>query len=189
MRAMTTADRAAPSPAYSIEAAMPYLLNRIVNRLNRLLVEQLKAQGMTFRDWRVLAFLAATERRTIVELAEYSVIPHSTLSRLLDRMERNGLVKRSSAPHDLRAVALTLTAAGRRRYERILPMALALNAELMQGFTAEERRMLAALLGRMRDNLGLDGAPVAAPASPSGSAARSRSRGRATAAPGAPRRR
>ncbi len=179
---------AAASPAYSIEAAMPYLLNRIVNRLNRLLVEQLKAHGMTFRDWRVLAFLAATERRTIVELAEYSVIPHSTLSRLLDRMERNGLVKRAGAPHDLRAVVLSLTPTGRKRYERVLPLALALNAELMQGFTAEERRMLAALLGRMRDNLGLDGAPAPA-ASPSGSAARSRSPGTATAARGARRRR
>jgi DNA-binding MarR family transcriptional regulator len=176
--------RTAAPPAYSIEAAMPYLLNRIVNRLNRRLVEQLKAQGMTFRDWRVLAFLAATERRTIVELAEYSVIPHSTLSRLLDRMERNGLVTRSSAPHDLRAVALSLTAAGRRRYARILPLALELNGELMRGFSAAERRTLAALLGRMRDNLGLDGAPAA---SPSGSAARSRSRERATAARGARR--
>jgi DNA-binding MarR family transcriptional regulator len=185
-----TPPRAAAAPAYTIEAATPYLLNRIANRLNRLLVDELKSQGMTFRDWRVLAFLAATDRRTIVELAEYSVIPHSTLSRLLDRMARNGLVKRTSAAHDLRAVALSLTAAGRKRYERILPLALALNAELMRGFTPDERRTLAALLGRMRDNLGLDGAPApaASGASPSGSAARSRSPGRAKGAGGARRR-
>jgi DNA-binding MarR family transcriptional regulator len=180
---MNAARTAADPGAYSIEAAVPYLINRIASRLNRLLVAELKTQGLTFRDWRVLAFLAATERRTIVELADYSVIPHSTLSRLLDRMERGGLVRRSSAAHDLRAVELSLTAAGRRRYERVLPLALALNAELMRGFGAAERRALGAMLARMRDNLGLDGAPPAATAS--GSAARSRSPGRSRAAAGA----
>jgi DNA-binding MarR family transcriptional regulator len=187
--------RAAAGPAYSIEAAVPYLLNRIVNRLNRRLVEELKTLGLTFRDWRVLAFLAATERRTIVELAAYSVIPHSTLSRLLDRMARDGLVRRDGAEHDLRAVALTVTPAGRKLYERVLPLALGLNAELLAGFSAEERRILNGFLGRLRDNLGLDYTPAARPraagaaagsaASSSDSATRSRSPGKSTAGTGA----
>jgi DNA-binding MarR family transcriptional regulator len=141
---------------YRIDAAVPYLMNRIANRLNRRLEALLRTQGLTFRHWRVLAFLAATERRTIVDLAEYTVIPHSTLSRFVARMERAGLVRRADATHDLRAVELALTPSGRKLYQRILPLTLGLNEELLVGFDAAERRQLVALLARMRDNLGLD---------------------------------
>ncbi len=144
---------------YRIEVAAPYLMNRIANRLNRRLVDELRTVGLTFRHWRVLAFLAANRRRTIAALAEYSVTPHSTLSRFLDRMARAGLVQRTAALDDQRAVELALTAKGRRLYERILPLALDINRELLRGFSDRERQTLAALLARMRDNLGLDARP------------------------------
>lgn len=153
--------RPLPDARYSIEVAAPYLMSRIVNRLNQRLVAALKTLGLTFRHWRVLAFLAAAERRTIAELAQYTVTPHSTLSRFLDRMERAGLVRRAESAHDLRAIELRLTPRGRALYERILPLALEINAQLLAGFSAAERAQLERLLARMRDNLGLDSTPGA----------------------------
>jgi DNA-binding MarR family transcriptional regulator len=145
---------------YRIEVAAPYLMNRIVNRLNRRLADDLGAVGLTFRHWRVLAFLATNRQRTIADLAEYTVTPHSTLSRFLDRMAGAGLVQRSGAADDQRAVLLSLAPKGRRLYEGILPLALDINRLLLRGFSDRDRQALGRLLARMRDNVGLDARPT-----------------------------
>lgn len=145
---------------YRIEIAAPYLMNRIVNRLNRRLADDLGAVGLTFRHWRVLAFLATNRQRTIADLAEYTVTPHSTLSRFLDRMAGAGLVRRTSAADDHRAVLLSLAPKGRRLYERILPLALDINRALLRGLSDRDRQALGSLLAHMRDNLGLDARPT-----------------------------
>ena len=85
---------------FTIDRSIAYLISRINGRLNRRLHDRLSAMGMTFQHWRVLASLSARDRPTIAEIAEYSVIPHSTLSRLLTRMEREGLVRRAGASEE-----------------------------------------------------------------------------------------
>ena len=59
-------------------------------------------------------------------------MPHSTLSRQLAAMEREGLLTRERHALDGRAVAVRLTAQGRARYREWLPLALA-EAEAVLG--------------------------------------------------------
>jgi MarR family transcriptional regulator, transcriptional regulator for hemolysin len=73
---------------------VPYLLNRIVARMNRDLVAALRPLGLTQRDWRILAVLSTGDGRTLRELEVYTITPQSTLSRLIDRMVALGLVEK-----------------------------------------------------------------------------------------------
>jgi DNA-binding MarR family transcriptional regulator len=140
--------------AYVIGRATAYLLNRLAERLNAELRAVLRPFGLTLRHWRVLAFLAPSGPMPIVALARDALIPHSTLSRLLARMERSSLVRRSAGQsQDLRWAAYSLTREGDRIYRRILPHVLALNERLLDGVPAAQREILDRHLARMLANL------------------------------------
>lgn len=72
----------------------------------------------------VLAALrdAEDQRLRQVEIAERVLLSHSGLSRLLDRMERKGLVERVACPGDRRSFHVQLTAAGAQMLERMWPV-------------------------------------------------------------------
>lgn len=142
----------------------PYLMNRLVGRLNRDLAVALRALGLSFAAWRVLAVLAADDGRSIVELSEFTIVPHATLSRLVARMTRAGLIARVRARDDGRVVRLRLRPRGRAVYARAFALAMAASNRAMAGFSARERAALDGLLRRMFANLGLNAPGGRAPA-------------------------
>lgn len=145
--------RAAQRKPYSLETSLPYLMNRVVGHLNRGLERDLRALGLTFQHWRVLAALAEEDDRPIAGLAHYAVVPHSTLSRLVVRMEADGLVARASSSADLRLARIRLTARGRKAYERALPLAIEWREIALAGLDDGQQEVLVALAKRMLANL------------------------------------
>ena len=77
----------------------------------------------------------------------------STLTRLVDNMEKNGLVARRRDANDTRAVLLHVTAAGRRLTRRILPIAERYEEVALKGFAAAEAATLKAALRRLYANM------------------------------------
>ena len=138
---------------YSLDDSIPYMMNRVAGRLNRSLEDDLQKLGVTFQHWRVLAVLARGDGLSIADLSAYAVVPHSTLSRLLTRLEGDKLVQRSGETPDGRTARLLITARGRKLYERILPLATGWRDEALVGFSAGEKQVLLGLLRRMLGNL------------------------------------
>jgi DNA-binding MarR family transcriptional regulator len=145
----------APEPAPLLDDLLPYLMNRLVSRLNRNLDTKLRRRRLTFQHWRVLAVLTAHDRSTVSALAELAVIPQATLSRLLDRMGERGLVRRSMSRRDSRVVEVRLTPRGRALYGEILPLAIDEYRTAAQGFSPREIEFLKAAMRRMQSNVGL----------------------------------
>jgi DNA-binding MarR family transcriptional regulator len=108
------------------EDAIPYLLRQVAERLGRSLNEALKPFDQASSVYRVLIALTRRNPARITELAELTLLEISTLSRSIDRMQADGLVKRSAGNEDARTVLVSLTAAGREFLEKILP---AVNAQ------------------------------------------------------------
>jgi DNA-binding MarR family transcriptional regulator len=138
---------------FAIDRSIPYLMNRIVGRLNRRLHDRLSVNGLTFQHWRVLASLSVRERPTIAEIAEYAVIPHSTLSRLLTRMESEGLIRRIDSKGDLRVAHIVATPKGKRVFQRIIPHAVEIRNKALVHFSRHEEERLRALLIKMLDDI------------------------------------
>jgi DNA-binding MarR family transcriptional regulator len=69
---------------------------------------------LTLSQYGLLQPLTDRREARIGELAEEAGITASTATRILDALERRGIVSRVRAPTDRRAVAVTLTAEGRR---------------------------------------------------------------------------
>lgn len=147
-------DETAPGAAdFELDGFVPYLFNRIVNRMNRNLTEALRAAGLTVPDWRVLAVLRAGRGHSLGELATYTVIEQSTLSRIIDRLQAAGLVVRRSRPGDGRIVDVALTGAGRRLFERIWPIAEAQCRTALRGIGEDEARAFVGTLRKMLANV------------------------------------
>jgi 3-hydroxy-9,10-secoandrosta-1,3,5(10)-triene-9,17-dione monooxygenase reductase component len=90
-------------------------------------------------EWRVLACLMDVEGLSVGELAAMALMKQPRLTKVLDRMERGGLLKRRSTAGDRRRVTLHLTAKGRTRVTPVLVAAKAHEAEVLSRFTDEER--------------------------------------------------
>jgi DNA-binding MarR family transcriptional regulator len=74
--------------------------------------EVLRRRGASLPVWRALAALAARPGETVTGLAEACLLQQPTMTKLLDRMVRDGLVARAPDPRDRRVVRLALTPEG-----------------------------------------------------------------------------
>lgn len=99
----------------------------------------------------VLVQLAATRRRQLrmTELAERVLLSRSGLTRLVDRLEREGLVERQACPSDARGTLAVLTPAGLDRLRAASPTHLGGVAAYFQRLSEPEVRQLTALLDRL----------------------------------------
>lgn len=151
---MNEADLASPRLGeIGLEGFAPYLMNRIMGRYNAALRDDLAVMGLTTPKARALAVLAVIEAPLIRELAVYAVTDPSTLSRALDQLEAEGLVRRETCPSDNRATRLHLTVAGRAAFDRLWPQMARAEAALFHGIPDAERRAFLFTLQRMLRNI------------------------------------
>jgi DNA-binding MarR family transcriptional regulator len=133
----------------------PYLFHLITSCLNQRLLERLRPHGVTVQRWRVLMVVANLGPRSIRELVELTLIPQSALSRVVDQMERDGLVARWASQTDSRSVRVQLTEHGRTMYQQLEPTAREHADAVVANFDASELETLQAFLRRILGNLGV----------------------------------
>lgn len=111
-----------------------------------------REHGLTSQQGQLLCVLMA-QPYGMGELGAMLGLAKSSLTGLVDRTERNGLVQRESDPRDTRAVRVALTPQGSKVAEEFYAEACRRIEQLPAGLTATERDTLAALLGRVvQDN-------------------------------------
>jgi DNA-binding MarR family transcriptional regulator len=136
-----------------LDGYLPYLLNRAGARIASAFGEEMRGLGTSLQAWRVLAALRERDGRRMGDLSTTTSIEVSTLTRLVDNMEKTGLVARRRDANDTRAVLLHVTAAGRRLTRRILPVAERYEQVALKGFAAAEAETLKAALRRLYANM------------------------------------
>ena len=89
--------------------------------------------GLGLKEFEVLERLASSEASEcrMQELTEVTHLSQSALSRLVGRLETEGLVTRAICPSDRRGIYAHITDAGRERYEAARPTHRAVLAETL----------------------------------------------------------
>jgi DNA-binding MarR family transcriptional regulator len=131
----------------------PYLMNRIMGRYNAVLRDEMAALGLTTPKMRALAVLSVLDGIPIWQLAVYAVTEQSTLSRALDQLAAEGLVRRAPDPEDSRAVRVHITDAGRLAFEALWPHMAAAYGRMFRGIAEEEHRAFVATLHKIHANI------------------------------------
>jgi DNA-binding MarR family transcriptional regulator len=119
----------------------------------RLFEQRLPQLGMTFTQCKVLVFLSRNEGATQAKLAEASDTEPMTLVRVLDRMERDGLIERRPDPADRRAHRLYLKPASSPILDEILHIGEKARSEALAGLSSEQREQMMNMLEHVRANL------------------------------------
>lgn len=136
-----------------LDSYLPYLLNRAGARIATAFGEEVRPLGATLQVWRVLAALREKDGRRMGDLSTTTSIEVSTLTRLVDNMEKKGLVARRRDENDSRAVLLYVAPAGKQLTRRILPIAERYEKVALKGFGAAEADSLKVALRRLYANM------------------------------------
>ncbi|MCY0095576.1 MarR family winged helix-turn-helix transcriptional regulator [Hoeflea ulvae] len=131
----------------------PYLMNRIMGRYNADLRQELAGLGLTTAKMRALAVLAVIDALPISELAVYAVVEQSTLSRSLEQLTSDGLVRRDPDPNDSRVTRIAITDAGRAAFDQMWPSMSRIYSQMFHGIPADERAAFVATLKTMLRNI------------------------------------
>ncbi|HEV7809324.1 MAG TPA: MarR family winged helix-turn-helix transcriptional regulator [Candidatus Limnocylindrales bacterium] len=145
---------ASESRTFVIEDSLGYLLNRTARQIAHELGERIRPAGVAIGQWPVLVFLWARDGLTQAELSRAVAIEPPTMVRTIDRMVRDGLVTRAPDPDDGRLSRIYLTERARSLRDELVPLAAALNGEILSGLTATEARTLRRLLTKLAANGG-----------------------------------
>jgi DNA-binding MarR family transcriptional regulator len=133
---------------------LPYLINRIgVAIADAYTTETLAPLGLSLAMWRVLAALSNNGEQRQIDLVDMTSIDASTMSRLVTRLVRLGLVTRSRSATSNREVVVELSAKGRTLMQRLIPIAKKLEQTASAGLPPKDLAVVKRALGRMYDNL------------------------------------
>lgn len=118
--------------------------------------DALAMEGATLATWVVLNGVERGRWASQSGLAKQLRIEGATVTRHLDRLERQGLVTRSRDPRDRRQISVRLTPAGRLLHRRLRAVARRVDERVCQDLTERDRSDLERVLGRIRTHLGGD---------------------------------
>jgi DNA-binding MarR family transcriptional regulator len=136
-----------------------FQLCRLIGRLRAEFVyaveQEMGRQGveLNFTQFVALKLLGHEEPMTPVELARALHYNPGALTRLLDKLEQRGYLKRVPDPDDRRALRLELTTQGKALRKRVIGYCDAVASRIFEGTTAREREQLHDVLSRVLDGI------------------------------------
>lgn len=140
-------------PLDAREMAAWHALIRAHARVVRCLEADLESEhGLSLPAYEVLAHLSEAPQRRLrmSDLAQFAVLTPSGLTRLVDKLARDGLVERTRCAGDARVVYAVLTPAGLRRLKDAYPTHLrGVRAHLVDRLTKRQLEALADALAPM----------------------------------------
>lgn len=138
-----------------LENALPFLLHGLYQRIRSVTYREFNQLGLetTPEQWIVLARLWQRDGRTVSELSESTLRDKPTMSRILDSMEKAGLLTRTVDEKDARSRIVALTREGKALRKKLVPVAKGLVARLEAGVPEADLLITRRTLRRLFENL------------------------------------
>jgi len=139
----------------ALERALPFLIHACYQQLRSVTYKEFGAHGLaiTPEQWIVLVRLWQSDGQSQSALSESTLRDRPTMSRILDTMEKGGLVSREVDEVDARTRLVKLTRLGKALQPKLVPIARALVARLEHGIAEQDLEITHRTLSRMFDNL------------------------------------
>lgn len=113
----------------------------------------LHEKGVTRVQWIALYYLGTQNHMNQKELSRRMNIKESTVARLVDRLERDGLVTRQRSEEDRRVFNLILTKKGKEYRKDLVPEGEKFNSIVSKNITEKEMLVFMTVLDKMVNNL------------------------------------
>lgn len=122
--------------------------------MRRDLHDRARQLKMTQTQARALAVIARREGLTQTALAQRLEVQPMTVVRLIDRMQRAGLVRREKDPKDRRAIGLYLTAKAKPALQKLWAIAEGVRTRALTGLSSADEGKLLSLMEKIKANFG-----------------------------------
>ncbi len=137
---------------YRPEESVTYLMRLITTAVASEVSARLGPEGLTHAQWVPLLKLHQGEARTAAELARALYLDAGSMTRLLDRLQAKGFIRRVRSEADRRVIHLALTPAGEATAAHIPQILCEVQNAHLRGFTRAELDTLQGLLQRVLGN-------------------------------------
>jgi len=138
--------------SYDPKRSIGGLLGRVKVEMSAALDAELAPLDITAAQYVILMSLAAQEADSASGLCKGISYDPGAMTRMLDRLERRGLIRRVAHPNDRRTSNLELTPEGKAVYPKLRESAMKVLNRFLTGFNQDEVRQMEGLLQRMLEN-------------------------------------
>lgn len=138
---------------FALDDSPFYWISRVSGRYVQDMGAVLRKVGMDVPRWRVLMILHETNPASISTIAERAVIKLSTVTRIVQRMQAEGLVTCSPRASDARVTEVWLTPAGAEAVEKVRSRASRIFHQAFDSVSEAEITVFIRLLRRLFENL------------------------------------
>ena len=132
-----------------VDDYLPALLAQASQLISSEFHEVVRRQGLSVSEWRVMASLAGGAPISIGRLAQVTVTKQPTVTRLLDRMEARGQVKRQPHGSDRRITLVRITRKGAKTVEHLMELAREHELRVLEPFGLPRAEQLKRTLRQM----------------------------------------
>jgi DNA-binding MarR family transcriptional regulator len=137
---------------YRIHESIGYLLRQVRIHMDRAIDAEMAEHDLTGVQWGPLLMISFGLGSTAAELARVGCVDTGAMTRMLDRLQAKGFLRRTPCPKDRRIVRLELTDEGARLCREIpYNLSRVLNG-MLRGFTEKELETFKSLTRRMLGN-------------------------------------
>jgi DNA-binding MarR family transcriptional regulator len=137
---------------YLISGGLGHMINSVRNTVFAALETELAPLELTSAQFVVVIAAMRGRARTVNEFCAFAGVEAGPMSRLLDRLEAKGIVRRARDNADRRQVQVELTEKGQQLSPQIMPVIAKVYARFLADFSAEEAVLLQSLLQRLLNN-------------------------------------
>jgi DNA-binding MarR family transcriptional regulator len=138
---------------FTLDDYILYNLNRASAVYTDEMSAALKSHGLNTVKWRILMLLSDESPSSVSDLARRSVTKMPTLTRMLIRMEEEGLIVRTVLEDDRRFVEVTMTTKAARTLRTVQSVGQRVFERAFEGLRAREISVAMNVLKRVRENL------------------------------------
>lgn len=124
---------------FRLQNFLPYEFSLVANRVSSMLSRMYAERfNLSVNAWRVLAVLNNEAPLSAKQVAERIAMSAVNVSRAVAQLDKLGMVKRGANSADYRQVMLTPSKKGQTAYREVVPLAMAIENELLQGMKKGE---------------------------------------------------
>lgn len=138
---------------FNLDDCVGFMANKYNKEITEAFSERILSHGITRVQWIALYYIGENEGITQKQLAQMLDSKESSIVRLIDRMEKEEIVKREKDTSDRRITKLYLTQKGVQKREEIIPVGKKFSDDSIKGIKEEDLKIFKDVLNKIVKNL------------------------------------
>ncbi|MFL0267888.1 MarR family winged helix-turn-helix transcriptional regulator [Candidatus Clostridium radicumherbarum] len=132
---------------------MGYITENAMKQVSEAFGRRLQNTGITRVQWIALYYLKTQKRISQKDLSRLMNVKDSSAGRLIDRLERDGLIERERNDNDRRVIYISLTDKGDKLISDLIPFGTQFNDDLLEGIDEKDLLIYDKVLKKMLSNI------------------------------------